>query len=78
MKQNEQISVTAPDEPGPGSVVLDRFDMAWQLRNHYWRACETPTPTADRSREVTRVVNWPTLLVLCGPLTLLRVVEAAE
>jgi hypothetical protein len=65
VKIGEPVVVTAPEEPGERSAVLDAQGMVFQRFGDVWHAAD-PTGGAGDWRELH--LNWPTLLVIRGPV----------
>jgi hypothetical protein len=69
----ESIEIVIPDEPPQGSVVIDRFGLAWQRRGvsafgmHWCVAGRLGSifPNADAPQ-----LTWGHLLLQRGPVTL--------
>ena len=71
IKVGEPVQVTAPEEPGEKSVMLDAKGMAWQRWGEAWHAVDMIPGGGGDWRD--KHANWPTLLVVHGPVVPLHV-----
>lgn len=73
MHPGETVTITVPEQPPAGSIVLDKGGKAWQR-------CDDRSFGSWFAASVQNAVDgytWATLLMAVGPVTVLHVVEAS-